>query len=264
MLFSVCKFCGSEDVFCFPVRTKRRDFQYLRCRSCGGISLFEGCYLAVEEQMERYQRHHNELSDPGYARFLCDFVSNCFSFLPETGFGRILDYGSGPSPALVELLRMVSARQREPQHPCRTTCLPDSPSLAACVSLLCHSLPKLPEVEGITGWDPFFSHGGNLQEGMADLVLCLEVAEHFERPLEGFAGLARSCAAGGHVAVGTLPVPDTMSIPQGFKGWWYKDDRTHVSFYTERSMAACGGSCGLRYLGKASPRIFMFQKPGDA
>lgn len=264
MLFSVCKFCGGKDVFCFPVGTKRRDFQYFRCRSCGGISLSEGCYLSVGEQVERYQHHRNELSDSGYVRFLCDFVSSCFSFLRGRACSHILDYGSGPSPALVGLLRMVSARQREPQQPRRTACLPDPPSLAACVDFLCHSLPRLPEQDCITGWDPFFDCDVNLQEGRADLVLCLEVAEHFERPLEGFAGLAHSCASGGHVAVGTLPIPDGMDIPQGFKGWWYKDDRTHVSFYTEGSMAACGGSCGLRYLGKASPRIFMFQKPGDA
>lgn len=224
----------------------------------------EGCRLSVDEQAERYRHHHNELSNPGYARFLCDFVGSCFSFLPEAGFSRILDYGSGPSPALVGLLRMVSDRQREPQRPRRTVCLPDLPSLDACVDFLCHSIPRLPEGERIAGWDPFFPCDAGLEEGRADLVLCLEVAEHFERPLEGFAGLARSCAAGGHVAVGTLPIPDGMGIPQEFKGWWYKDDRTHVSFYTERSMAACGGSCGLRYLGKASPRIFMFQKPGDA
>lgn len=100
--------------------------------------------------------------------------------------------------------------------------------------------------------------------GTSSLVLCLEVAEHFEEPQEGFNGLAACCAEGGYVAVGTLPIPDSMNIPEGFKGWWYKDDLTHVSFYTEKAMTACGSASGLEYLGKASPRIFLFRKQGDA
>lgn len=100
--------------------------------------------------------------------------------------------------------------------------------------------------------------------GTSSLVLCLEVAEHFEEPLAGFHNLAACCAEGGYVAVGTLPIPDSMNIPEGFKGWWYKDDLTHVSFYTEKAMTACGAASGLEYLGKASPRIFLFRKQGDA
>lgn len=259
MLFRRCKFCGANEGFIFPLRTKKINLEYYRCGICGGISLSEKNYLSIEEQIARYKLHQNKLEDLGYTRFLCEFIVKTFSFLPNYDRGIILDYGSGPTPSLIRLLHLVSKKQE-------TRCDFDKKidSIGDYVTYLSNTLPVLPSTNSIIGWDPFFASDTILEQGMASLVLCLEVAEHFENPLQGFTGLANACSVGGYVAVGTLPMPDDMSIPEGFKGWWYKDDKTHVSFYTEKAMISCGKMCGLKYLGKASPRIFIFQKLEDA
>lgn len=261
MIFLGCKFCGHKDVLPFPIATKRRTAVYFRCKNCGAISLSDKEYLSKAEQLSRYRQHNNDLVDLGYAKFLGDFLLSVFSFLPSFSPAGILDYGSGPNPALVQLMRLVSKKQGEAGGSMGAA-YDRIDSLDSYAGYLARTLPPLPGDHGIYGWDPFFApHKG---EEKAPLVLCLEVAEHFENPAEGFAGLAGRCLPGGFVAVGTLPIPDTMATAEDFKKWWYKDDRTHVSFYTEKAMAACGKSCGLEYRGKASPRVFVFKKPGDA
>lgn len=269
MPFSRCKFCGKKAALPFPLVMRKKTLEYFQCENCGAISLLNKYFLSHEQQKERYAHHHNFLEDFGYAIFLAAFLRDCFSFLPNYFPELVLDYGCGPNPALVQLVQKVSARQRSGGEGGRiwlsgSIDFQKVASLEQLVDLLAVNLPPLPDPDFILGWDPFFSPEKSLSGRTASLVLCLEVAEHFEEPHEGFNGLADCCAEGGYVAVGTLPIPDSMKIPSGFKGWWYKDDMTHVSFYTEKAMAACGAVCGLEYLGKASPRIFMFRKHGDA
>ena len=269
MLFSRCKFCGENNLFSFPIVTKKKSLEYFMCRKCNAISLSSNCFLSQAQQRDRYGCHHNVLEDLGYALFLATFLRDCFSFLPSYSPQLVLDYGCGPNPALVQLMQKVSARQRSGGEGGKiegsgSVDFQQVVSLEQLVDLLAVKLPPLPESDCILGWDPFFAPKKSLAGRKASLVLCLEVAEHFEDPQEGFDGLAACCAEGGYVAVGTLPIPDSMNIPEGFKGWWYKDDLTHVSFYTEKAMTACGSASGLEYLGKASPRIFLFRKQGDA
>ena len=262
MLFSPCKFCGCDNVFSFLITRKKRSIEYFRCDNCKAISLSDKEFLSISQQLHRYSQHNNFLTDLGYAQFLGDFLLNTFTFLPNFTLSRILDYGSGPNPALVELLGLVSQQQRSGKSTWVDCEFNEISSLDSYVDYLAHKLPFLPSKNDIGGWDPFFAPDGIKVQ--VPLVLCLEVAEHFEKPWDGFAGLAECCCVGGYVAVGTLQIPDTMVTTEDFNKWWYKDDRTHVSFYTEKAMEACGKKCGLQYLGKASPRIFMFKKLEDA
>ena len=251
MLFSQCKFCGHEEVDSFWIVTKNRSSEYFRCIYCGAISLSDKCFLSPAQQHERYKYHNNTLEDLGYTRFLGEFLLKTFSFLPSFSISGILDYGSGPNPALMQLLGLIAKYQRENKSYKIESSFTQCESLESCVEYLAFSLPPIPHQDDIFGWDPFFASDGEKKQ--VPLVLCLEVAEHFEQP-----------CAGGFVAVGTLPIPDEMTTTDDFKKWWYKDDRTHVSFYTEKAMEACGKNCGLEYLGKASPRIFIFKKGEDA
>lgn len=262
MLFSRCKFCGCDNVFSFLITRKKRNIEYFRCDNCKAISLSNKEFLPITQQLQRYSQHNNFLTDLGYVQFLGDFLLNTFTFLPKFALSGILDYGSGPNPAMVELLGLVSQQQRSGKFSREDCELKEISSLNSYVEYLAYKLPILPYKNDIRGWDPFFAPDS--KKILVPLVLCLEVAEHFEQPWESFAGLAECCCAGGFVAMGTLPIPETMVTTEDFKKWWYKDDRTHVSFYTEKAIEACGKKCGLQYLGKASPRIFMFKKVEDA
>jgi len=262
MAFSRCKFCGDSGVFPFPVVSKKGVTEYFRCKECMAISLSDKEHLPLSQQLARYRQHNNNLNDFGYAHFLTSFVYHTFSFLAPFAPSSILDYGCGPNPALIDLLHLVLKRQQDHGSFTKSTDFNGIDSVEKCIDFLAFFLSYLPKQELIYGWDPFFSPNGKKEP--ANLVLCLEVAEHFENPWEGFSGLAQSCTVDGYVAIGTLPIPDSIVSNMDFKGWWYKDDKTHVSFYTEKAMVECGKTCGLRYMGKASPRIFIFKKLGDA
>lgn len=266
-----CAFCGNPSLNAFEVVTKKKIFHYDICSECKGITLCKDDFLSKEEQKKRYLHHNNDLSNTGYVSFLGSFLENVFSFLRQKVFLKdetyfvqkhICDYGSGPRPVLVELLHVVSCMQRGGDGQKKKYISQLSSEILSYGELLARTLPLLPDVHCIQGWDPLFNQREKTEEN--DLVLCLEVAEHFENPREEFIALADSCKGGGVIALGTLPLPENIIVPEGFKTWWYKDDRTHVSFYTEKAAIACGKAAGLEYLGMASSRIFMFYKPEDA
>lgn len=252
-----CPFCGGtelKEVRCIsklkkkaqdkqaagsPVAVRSEERCFMHCtglNGCGGFFLRPEYFLPPEAQKERYLLHNNNLSDEGYRSFLKKFADTALLHIREL-LGRpprtIFDYGCG-NGALIELLT---------SYTCGT-----------CGGLFAENTE-------IRGWDPFFAPDVPLFEEGADAVLCLEVAEHFENPHEGFAGLARACRAGGYAAVQTLFAPEINSeagtdtgtgaetAEAAFRSWWYKEDTTHVSFYTEKALKACAERAGFVYCG---------------
>lgn len=219
-----------------PLPLKNRN--YIACRICGSICTDASCFENEEGQRTRYEQHHNTLSDSGYRTFLENFIQPVLaavSTLEATTekseirtISRIMDYGSGPEPALCELLR---------EYVRTGTYLP-----SACE---------------IRGWDPFFAPDTAFFKGGADLVTCLEVAEHFEHPREDMKKLADACRSDGYVAIGTMLLPEEEGA---FKSWWYRSDVTHVAFYTLKGLVRCAEEAGLSFVRAVSERAFLFRK----
>ncbi len=190
--------------------------EYFRCEKCESIFVNPEDFLSQENQIKRYQLHKNTLEDCGYRQFIETFAKNSLLYTKEMQKEphTIIDYGSGPEPALMHVLEEFKK-----------------------TDLLEHSVT-------IKGWDPYFNNNQTLEKNYADLVLCLEVAEHFENPLEGFAGLSNCCKSGGIVVVNTMLAKNNWDE---FKKWWYKEDSTHVSFYSTKGLEICGEKVGLKY-----------------
>lgn len=219
-----CRFCGNNTAE-FEVKNKK----YYQCTICKGVFLDEIHFLTPEKQKERYELHNNSLTDMGYKQFLEQFALPVLDFCKKKKktIDSILDYGSGPSPALLELLEEYKKNS----------------ILDADITLL--------------GWDPFFMNGDMENFQKVSLITCLEVVEHFENPLVDFQKISTLCKKGGILSIGTMEVPEEKSI---FYKWWYKDDPTHVSFYSEKAIQKCGERSGFSYLGKINSRIFVFEK----
>ncbi len=222
-------------------------------------------YLSsAQEQKNRYLNHNNFLEDAGYVGFLLDFLFSVFNFptiqrkFLNADVNVITDYGSGPNPVMIKLLKIFSRIFNN-----EGKCAGVAEGLLKKIVSDKRFVPFefFPNVDNIWGWDLFFDNEKKLLLEKSDLVLCLEVAEHFEEPAEGFSALSKLCAENGFVAVGTSPVKKDVESPDGFSSWWYKDDITHVSFYTEVAAELCGSRAGLDYVGMASDRVFIFQKP---
>lgn len=204
---------------------------------CGSVFRHPECFLSSQEQSARYLLHKNKLepakTQSGYRRFLAKFADAALAYVTTMNKGdnsftlkSIFDYGSGPEPSLVHLLEEY-----------KTTG---------------HLAPNTE----IRGWDPFFAPNTIFFKNGADLVLCLEVAEHFETPAKDIKKLASAVRIGGIVALQTILVPPTHAE---FRKWWYKEDPTHVTFYSKQGLELCAKNAGL-LLTAHIDSVFFFQK----
>lgn len=216
-----CRFCGFFTIKDVIVR----DRIYARCERCGGITLNRTQLPDPEAERARYDLHHNSLSDSGYRAWLSSFLEDTFRGIAAhelrgaSSIQTVLDYGSGPEPALVTLLRERGFDAR--------------------------------------GWDPYFASREAPLPESADLVTCLEVAEHFYEPAHSFADLARIVRPSGWLAVGTHIIPEAP-----FETWWYREDSTHVAFWTETAFELLASQNALSWLGRVGENRFLFRKEG--
>jgi len=226
-----CAFCGS--ISCRA--GVAGDRQYYACASCGGIFLDRSLLLNPEDERQRYLLHENTLENSSYREYLGHFIDAIMDFPDVSEITsknwKIFDYGSGPEPSLVKLLREqgFDARGRDPYF--------------------------LPDTEA-------FPEG-------ADLVTCLEVVEHFANPLQDFVLAAECLRVGGFFAIGTHLLDDGIQtdVPESgpvlsdrFISWWYRQDPTHISFYSRKALCLVAKEAGLSWMGTAAPHVYLFRK----
>ncbi len=81
-------------------------------------------------------------------------------------------------------------------------------------------------------YDPFYYNDKELLNFQYDYLVASEVVEHFHHPLENFKKMKKLLLPGGKIFIFTHLYED--SIP--FQNWYYKNDLTHVIFFTNKSM----------------------------
>jgi len=165
-----CPLCGSLRERAFEAAGR----PFLRCAGCGLISVPVGFHLDLTEQRRRYDLHENDPDDPKYRGFLSRLTSSLVPLLEPGASG--LDYGCGPGPALVAMMREAGFR--------------------------------------MDGFDPIYAPDERLLKRRYDFVTCTEVAEHFSDPAAEWRRVARLVRPGGLLAVMTSftdDVPDLTS-----------------------------------------------------
>lgn len=80
-------------------------------------------------------------------------------------------------------------------------------------------------------YDPFFYANKAMLTLAYDYVVCCEVAEHFHKPHKEFKMLWKLLKPGGYMYLKT----NLYSNDINFENWWYKNDKTHVFFYTKNT-----------------------------
>jgi pseudouridine kinase len=107
-------------------------------------------------------------------------------------------------------------------------------------------------------WDPFFASERTPPDAAFDLALCIEVAEHFMHPRHDFHDLARVLKPGAWALMHThiSPVED-----EEFLRWWYIEDITHISFYSEKSLQILAAMASLSLINLEEGKIAMLRKP---
>jgi 2-polyprenyl-3-methyl-5-hydroxy-6-metoxy-1,4-benzoquinol methylase len=65
-----------------------------------------------------------------------------------------------------------------------------------------------------------------------DFIVCCEVIEHFHKPSKEFQLLFELLKPGGFLFCMSQQIPEHQS----FEEWYYKNDPTHVIFYSEENL----------------------------
>lgn len=104
-------------------------------------------------------------------------------------------------------------------------------------------------------YDPFFYPKKEKLEKKYDYIICCEVMEHFHRPDEEFQSLKDLLKPDGRLICMTDMYHDGID----FKGWTYKNDRTHVFIYQRETINWLGTHFHFRNL-SVHNRLIVFQR----
>ena len=118
----------------------------LKCQNCALVFKVSSQLLSKEKEEQRYLLHKNTIEDVGYLKFLEPVLKRIVGNYQKDSKG--LDYGSGPTPVLTELLTRSGY----------------------------HVIP----------YDPFFSNININDLTAINFITCTEVAEHFYNPKKEF------------------------------------------------------------------------------
>lgn len=135
----------------------------LRCPICDLVFVPSQDHLSADAARARYRQHRNSIEDAGYV----DMLRRPLELLRQYGqeIRRVLDYGCGPSPVLVELM--------------------------------------IREGYDASGYDPLFASDTVLTPPY-DAVTCIETFEHFAEPREEISRIVGLLRPGGCLVVSTL------------------------------------------------------------
>ncbi|RMA58575.1 class I SAM-dependent methyltransferase [Ulvibacter antarcticus] len=95
-------------------------------------------------------------------------------------------------------------------------------------------ITKLLQDQGyeISLYDPFFYPDKSVLDTTFDFIICCEVMEHFHHPAKEFSLLRKLLKPQGNLYCKTQFLPKRSQ----FETWWYKNDNTHVAFYSEENL----------------------------
>jgi SAM-dependent methyltransferase len=170
---------------------------FYACNVCGLI--FSDCFLSVEAVEKHYKNQHTNPFDwKKEAEVFVVWLKNFGGSVPLLSIS-ILDYGSG-SGLLAEALKKIGFK--------------------------------------VDCYEPML-HGEFNPESYSeayDVIILNEVVEHLEDINKTLDIVYNVLSDNGVVFIKTLltdkMINDPLNFQELFKGWWYKDDPTHISFFS--------------------------------
>jgi hypothetical protein len=198
-----CSLCGYETRRIADPRSGR---SYHRCRRCDLIGLDAPFLPSEEAERSRYLLHTNSEHDSGYVRFLSEFVEE--AVMPAS----------------------LTVAARSGGHPLRMLDFGSGP------------VPVLASMLGGRGfevavYDPYFAPDRSALSGAYDMVVMHEVIEHIAEAGPLLVAAAGLIASGGALVVRSRLHPASDGE---FLAWWYREDETHIRFYSTRTFQWIG------------------------
>jgi SAM-dependent methyltransferase len=103
-------------------------------------------------------------------------------------------------------------------------------------------------------WDPFFHSDESVLNNRYDFIVCCETIEHFHNPLEEFELMITLLKPGGKLCCMSELLPKDIS----FNDWYYKNDPTHVIFYSEENLKWIKENVGFSEV-RIDGRLIVFE-----
>ncbi len=91
-------------------------------------------------------------------------------------------------------------------------------------------------------FDPFYADSRDPLSGQYDFITASEVVEHLRNPLEELDRLYRLLKPGGILGIMT----GMLRRPEEFGEWFYKNDKTHICFFSFQTFSWIAGKWGAK------------------
>jgi hypothetical protein len=193
-----CKICNYDTKAFDDVELQK---QFYICPNCHCIVLDPRFYLSLEKENSLYNNHHNSLENEGYVKMFEDFLDYFWNDL--TCKEKALDFGSGPTPVLAQLLRRREVK--------------------------------------IDHYDKFYQPIQCFENQTYDFITSTEVFEHLDDPVATLSLLSQHLKPKGFIALMTLF--HTNNEASFLKWWYRRDPThiTFYTAYTLEVLAhKCG------------------------
>jgi len=172
-----CKICQSRTEKFYEKRI-RSDFYF--CKECHYFFKDKNKFLNQEAEIALYNQHNNSLENSGYVTMLNDFIDKA---IKPYSVKNILEFGSGPTPVLSELLKQ--------------------------------------RTYNVEIYDKYFAPEKVYEGKKYDLISSTEVIEHIEEPLAIMQFFHKHLKSGGYLSLMTQFHKD--SIDEFCKWWYCLD-----------------------------------------
>lgn len=193
-----CPLCGASDA-AFYYSDKKRE--YHQCTNCDLVFVPPQFHLTPQLEKAEYDKHENSLDDEGYLNFLKRAASPLIDYLDR----QIKDHALTKS----QLIGLDFG------------CGP-APALAHFISEQGYRTEL---------YDLYYHSKKGALAKQYDFVTCTEVVEHFNSPQQGIEQLFSLVNPSGVLVIMTKLVLSQ----ERFKNWHYKNDPTHVSFFSQKT-----------------------------
>jgi len=104
-------------------------------------------------------------------------------------------------------------------------------------------------------YDKFYAQNDAVFQNRYDFITATEVVEHLPNPLKDLEALVKILQKGGILAIMT----EIVSPQLDFTNWYYKNDPSHVCFYSEKTFLYLANLLGLEIM-TLSERVIVLRK----
>ncbi|MDN6279539.1 MAG: class I SAM-dependent methyltransferase [Psychroflexus sp.] len=165
-------------------------------------------YMDSAKEQMRYETHNNDIHDKRYQKFVSPITKTVEKNFSTQAKG--IDFGCGTGPVATHVLQQKGFKN-------------------------------------IALYDPYFHNHPEVFKEKYDFIMCCEVMEHFYQPQVEFKKLRQLLKPGGQLLCKTRLFL-AHENQTDFEKWHYKDDKTHVFFYGEKSLAYIKDQMGFKTL----------------